>query len=61
MLERRVIEERVAAATVADLSDLYRALSVEKRLAGFEVHERFYEVGSPAGLTDLERYMATES
>jgi MurNAc alpha-1-phosphate uridylyltransferase len=58
VLEREIIEQRVAAGTVADLSDLYRVLSVENRLAGFEVHERFYEVGSPAGLADLERYLS---
>jgi NDP-sugar pyrophosphorylase family protein len=57
VLKRRVIEERVPAATFADLSSLYRALSVENRLAGFEVHERFYEVGSPTGLAELERYI----
>jgi hypothetical protein len=27
-------------------------------LAGFEVTERFYEVGSAAGLLELERYLA---
>lgn len=37
-----------------DLADLLHTLSVGGRLAGFEVQERFYEVGSPAGLADLE-------
>ena len=27
--------------------------------AGFEVHERFYEIGSPAGLLDFEQYLRT--
>ena len=26
----------------------------EKQLAGYEVRERFYEIGSPAGLAELE-------
>jgi hypothetical protein len=26
----------------------------EKQLAGYEVKERFYEMGSPAGLAELE-------
>jgi len=28
-------------------------------LAGYEVTERFYEVGSPAGLADLEAHLAS--
>ena len=58
VLERRIVAERVPAATVADLADLYHELSVEGSLAGYEVHERFYEVGSPAGLAELERHLA---
>jgi NDP-sugar pyrophosphorylase family protein len=26
----------------------------DKQLAGYEVRERFYEIGSPAGLAELE-------
>jgi NDP-sugar pyrophosphorylase family protein len=58
VLSRDVIAERVERGTVADLADLQRELSLEGRLAGFEVSERFYEVGSPAGVADLERYLA---
>jgi len=42
---------------VFDLSTLFGDLSRRGQLAGFEVHERFYEIGSPAGLTDLEQYL----
>jgi NDP-sugar pyrophosphorylase family protein len=41
----------------ADLADLLRQLSRAGSLAGLEVTERFYEVGSPAGLRDLEDYL----
>jgi NDP-sugar pyrophosphorylase family protein len=58
ILSADVIRERVASRTVADLADLYHDLSVEGKLAGFEVDERFYEVGSPAGLAELERHLA---
>ena len=58
VLERRIVAERIPADTVADLADLFRALSIESSLAGFEVSERFYEAGSPAGLADLERHLA---
>jgi hypothetical protein len=39
-----------------DLADLYQQLSLEVRLAGFEVHERFYEIGSHSGLRETEDY-----
>lgn len=45
--------ERVPADEPSDLADLYRALAAEGLLAGHEVSERFYEVGSPEGLAEL--------
>jgi NDP-sugar pyrophosphorylase family protein len=42
----------------ADLAHLYSALSGERLLSGFEVDERFYEIGSPEGLDELERLLA---
>ncbi len=47
------------AATPSDLSVLFHQLSLAGRLAGFQVHQRFYEIGSPAGLRDFEDYLAT--
>jgi|SRR5690349_2372520 NDP-sugar pyrophosphorylase family protein len=43
--------------TIFDLSAVFHRLSVEGRLAGYEVTERFYEIGSPEGLRELERYL----
>lgn len=43
----------------ADLAELYTRLSGERRLAGFEVTERFYEIGSPNGLAELERFLGS--
>jgi NDP-sugar pyrophosphorylase family protein len=42
---------------VFDLAMLLHQLSLEGQLAGFEVQQRFYEIGSPAGLQDLEQYL----
>jgi NDP-sugar pyrophosphorylase family protein len=42
---------------VFDLSILFHGLSLQGNLAGFEVWERFYEIGSPGGLDDLEQYL----
>ena len=58
VLEAQVVSERVPAGAVADLADLYRDLSLAGDLAAFEVEERFYEIGSPRGLEELERYFA---
>jgi NDP-sugar pyrophosphorylase family protein len=55
-LRAELIAERIAAGQKKDLAQLYHDLSVEGRLAGFEVQERFYEVGSPAGLRDFEAW-----
>jgi N-acetyl-alpha-D-muramate 1-phosphate uridylyltransferase len=44
-----------------DLGDVYAELAAQGRLAGLEVGERFYEIGSAAGLADTERYLSTHS
>jgi len=43
-----------------DLADVYQALSIADRLAGFEVRERFYEIGSLKGLQETESYLSKE-
>ena len=40
-----------------DLATVLGNLVQEKQLAGYEVHERFYEMGSPAGLAELEKIL----
>jgi NDP-sugar pyrophosphorylase family protein len=41
-----------------DLADFYSAMAARGELAGFEVGERFYEIGSPAGLAETEAFIA---
>jgi len=53
-----LVATKIPTATKADLADLMRDLSVAGSLAGFEVPERFFEVGSPAGLKDLEDHLS---
>jgi len=43
-----------------DLAVVLNNLSVKGMLAGFEVDQRFYEIGSPAGLRDFEEYLERE-
>ena len=57
ILARRAITERVGSGQVADISEVMRELSIAGQLAGFEVAARFYEIGSPQGLADLERHL----
>jgi NDP-sugar pyrophosphorylase family protein len=42
-----------------DLAEVMSQLVRSGQLAGFEVHERFYEVGSPSGLAELEKFFAS--
>ena len=46
------------AAQPFDLADVMMRLVAEKQLAGYEVPERFYEIGSPAGLAELESLLS---
>ena len=43
-----------------DLAEVYRALSLAGNLAGHEVFERFYEIGSHQGLAETEAYFARQ-
>lgn len=43
-----------------DLADVYQGLSLQGQLAGLEVHERFYEIGSHTGLKETEDYFLTK-
>jgi NDP-sugar pyrophosphorylase family protein len=41
-----------------DLADLYYDLSISGNLSGYEVHERFYEIGSIDGIKETEIYFS---
>lgn len=47
-------------ATPFDLADLYQDLVREKQLAGYEVEHRFYEIGSPQGLAELDSMLRAQ-
>ena len=49
--------EQVPVGEVRDLADLMRELVEAGEMAGFEATERFYEMGSPAGLAELSRHL----
>lgn len=45
------------ADTKIDLAMIYQDLLARDELAGFEVSQRFYEIGTPAGLDETRRYL----
>jgi NDP-sugar pyrophosphorylase family protein len=61
VLTRRAVTDAAPPGEVRDLSDVMRDLSLAGQLAGFEVTDRFFEIGSPSGLADLERHLASLS
>lgn len=44
-----------------DLAEVMAKLVAARDLAGFEVSERFYEIGSPAGLAELEEWLGQQA
>lgn len=53
--------ERYPPGDPLDLMVVYRDLLRDGRLAGYEVAERFYEIGSPAGLQETREMLAARS
>ena len=43
-----------------DLAEVYRDLSRAGQLAGYEVRHRFYEIGSPKGLAELDTLLRAQ-
>lgn len=54
----RTVFTNYREARAIDLADIFRDLSLSGQLAGFEVSERFYEIGSPQGLRDTEEFLS---
>jgi NDP-sugar pyrophosphorylase family protein len=57
-LFRRAAFEEWPADQPFDLAEVMGRLVARQQLAGFEVKERFYEIGSHAGLAELEALLA---
>jgi len=55
---RELIPERVPQDTKLDLAGVLKQLSAEGALAAFVVNERFYEIGSPEGLAELDDFLS---
>ncbi|MGQ0532394.1 MAG: nucleotidyltransferase family protein [Caulobacteraceae bacterium] len=57
----RTALERYPEGVAFDLAALLRELAREGRLAGFEVFNRFYEIGTPESLAEFEAYIGGRS
>jgi NDP-sugar pyrophosphorylase family protein len=53
--------ERVPADKAFDLAELYAEILADGELAGMEMKMRFYEIGSPAGLEETARFIASQA
>lgn len=60
-LFRREVFERYPADKPFDLADVMRDLVAQRQLAGYEVKERFYEIGSHSGLEELNALLAAKT
>jgi N-acetyl-alpha-D-muramate 1-phosphate uridylyltransferase len=54
----RAVFEPFAPQRCIDLADICRTLSRQGRLAGFEVSQRFYEIGSLQGMRETHAYLS---
>lgn len=61
IVDRDAVMPLIEQAAVADLAEVYKRLSAQSQVRGFEVSERFYEIGSPAGLAELEKLLGGAS
>jgi len=57
---KRPILESYPANEPFDLAAVFHRLSLEGRLHGYEVFDRFYEIGSPGGLKEAEAFFRME-
>jgi NDP-sugar pyrophosphorylase family protein len=58
-LLRQTALERIPSDRPSDLADLYSSLVADGQMIGYEVTQRFYEIGSPAGLEETRAYLET--
>jgi NDP-sugar pyrophosphorylase family protein len=54
---RRTVLDAYRSDRVLDLAHIYQDLVGRRQVTGFEVGERFYEVGSPAGFEQTQHYL----
>lgn len=61
VLTAAAVRQSIARESVTDLADALHAMSAHGDLAGLAVTRRFYEIGSPGGVQDLENHLLREA
>lgn len=61
VIDRDAVMPGIPRDATVDLATVFGRLSDGGALAGYEVFERFYEIGSPAGLAELEALLFARS
>jgi NDP-sugar pyrophosphorylase family protein len=57
---RRAVLAEVPHDRPFDLAELYARMVDDGRMVGFEVTNRFYEIGTPASLEEARQYLAAK-
>jgi NDP-sugar pyrophosphorylase family protein len=55
---RKEAAQRLVVNRPSDLADLYRVLVSEGKMIGYEVANRFYEIGTPEALEETREFLA---
>jgi len=58
---RKSVFDEIGNEEVFDLAEIYKSLIKKKQMIGYEVKNRFYEIGSAQGLADTEEYLLSLS
>ena len=53
--------DHTVSGRVADLSEMLTTLSHRRLLSGFEATQRFFEIGTPAGIAELNEYLQQQA
>jgi NDP-sugar pyrophosphorylase family protein len=57
-LSRLVVVDEIPSDRPSDLAALLEALSRRAQLGGYEVFQRFFEIGSPSGIQELHEHLS---
>ena len=57
VLNKDLVKKYIPPQGFYDLADFYNEISKKKLLLGYEVKERFYEIGSFGGLNEFKKYI----
>ena len=58
---RREVLDAMPDDRPVDLAELYTRMVAEGRMVGYEVTNRFYEIGTPAALEEARQYLASRA